>query len=163
MSGSTEKTWRHCGRCRTQIENEEETRASQLESTEAEENPTEVLRSLIYDKQGLEVLMSYTPQGYSETMLEYFRFGNTSHFKQKMAILCAHLLHGCDVRKIYLLLRFDNPRRLGLYFDHLKRLLLPFCREFRTMLSVANRGAFDGHIIFTLYTRLEIIAQNWAK
>jgi len=134
------KTWRHCGRCRTQIENEEETRASQLESTEAEENPTVVLRSL----------MSYTPQGYSETMLEYFRFGNTSHFKQKMAILCAHLLHGCDVRKIYLLLRFDNPQRLRLYFDHLKRLLLPFCREFRTMLSVANCGAFDGHIIFTL-------------
>ena len=83
-------------------------------------------------------------------MLEYFRFGNTSHFKQKMAILCAHLLHGCDVRKIYPLLRFDNPLRLRLYFDHLKRLLLPFCREFRTMLSVANRGAFDGHIIFPL-------------
>jgi len=130
------KTWSHCRRCRTQIENEEETSASQLESTEAEENPTEVLRSLLNDKQGLEELVSYTPQGYSETMLEYFQFGNTSHFKQKIAILCAHLLHGCDIRKIYLLLRFDNDWRLRLYFDHLKRLLLPFCREFRTMLSV---------------------------
>ena len=104
------KTWSHCGRCRTQIENEEETSASQLESTEAEENPNEMLRSLLNDELGLEELMSYTPQGYSETMLEYFRFGNTSHFKQKMhALLCAHLLHGFDVRKIYLLLRFDNP------------------------------------------------------
>jgi len=131
--------WRHC-----------ETRASQLESTEAKENPTKVLRSLTNDEQGLEELISYTLQGYSETTLEYSRFGNTSHFKQKMAILCAHLLHGCDVRKIYLLLQFDNPRRLRLYFEHLKRLLLPFCREFRTMLSVANRGTLDGHIIFTL-------------
>jgi len=78
-------TWSHCRRCRTQIENEEETSASQLESTEAEENPTEVLRSLLNDKQGLEELVSYTPQGYSETMLEYFQFGNTSHFKQKIA------------------------------------------------------------------------------
>jgi len=120
-----EKTWSHCGRCRTQIENEEETSATQLESTEAEKNPNEVLRGLLNDEKGLEELMSYTPQGYSETMLEYFRFGNTSHFKQKVALLCAQLLLCFDVRKIHLL-RFDNPRRLRLYFDHLKLLLLPF-------------------------------------
>ena len=119
-------------------------------SAEAEENPSEVLRSLFKDEQGLEELMSYTPQGHSETILEYFRFGNTSHFKQKMGILCAHLLHGCDVRKIYLLLWFDNPGRFRLNFDYLKWLLLPFCREFRTMLFVANRRSFDGQIIFTL-------------
>ena len=92
--------------------------------------------------------MSYTPQGYSETKLEYLWFGNTSHFKQKMALLCAHLLHGFDVRKIYLLL-FNDPQRLRLYFDRLKP-LLPFCSEFRTKLSVANHRAFDGQIIFTL-------------
>ena len=67
-----------------------------------------------------------------------------------MALLRAHLLHGFDVKEIYLLLRFDNPQRLRLYFDRLKRLLLLFCSEFRTMLSVANQGAFDGQIIFTL-------------
>ena len=74
-------TWSHCRRCRTQIENEEETSASQLESTEAEENPNEVLRSLLNDKQGLEELVSYTPQGYSETMLEYFS-------NKKLPIMC---------------------------------------------------------------------------
>jgi len=46
-----EKTWRHCGCCRKQIEKEEETSTSQLESR-GEENPTEVLRSLLNDKQG---------------------------------------------------------------------------------------------------------------
>ena len=169
------KTWSHCGCCRAEIENGEGTGASQSESREAvenveenspshlepeevgepEENPNEVdvIRSLLNDEQCLEEIMSYTPQGYSETMLEYFRFGNISNFKQKMALLCAHLLHGFDVKKIYLLVRFDNPRRLRLYFDSLKQLLLPFCNEFRTMLSVADRGAFDGQIIFSLSDR----------
>ena len=99
------KTWSHCGCYRTQIENEEETSKSQLESTEAEknaneetsasqmepeepeENPNEML-SLLNDEQGLEELMSYTPQGYSKTNLEYFWFGNTSHFKQNGLIMC---------------------------------------------------------------------------
>ena len=67
-----------------------------------------------------------------------------------MALLCAHLLHGFDVKKIYLLLRFNNPQRLRLYFDRLKQFLLPFCSEFRIMLSVANHRAFDGQIIFKL-------------
>ena len=100
------ETWSHCGCCRTQIENEEETSKSQLESTEAEENanketstsemapeepeqnPNEMLRSLLNNEQGLNEHMSYTPQGYSKTKLEYFRFGNTSHFKQNGLIMC---------------------------------------------------------------------------
>ncbi|KAL9977090.1 hypothetical protein ACROYT_G014459 [Oculina patagonica] len=81
-----DKTWDLCGFCckektiASQMESNvkveenanEETSASQLESTEAEENPKEVIRSLLHNEQGLEELMSYTPQGYSETMLEYF-------------------------------------------------------------------------------------------
>lgn len=89
--------------------------------------------------------------GYTKTVGEYFHIQNSSDFRQKLALLCAHL-QGFELEKIFLLIRFDKPRRFRLYFENLKRLLFPFFRTITMLLSGIDLAVFNRHIVLTQST-----------
>ena len=171
------KNWDKCGRCclpfeenldveiddsrrvaeETEQHQENETRstdegppiASASHIEQASREQFFQLRRLISNVQVIEELLSFQPTGYSETLGEYFHVQNTSEFQQKLALLCTHL-QGFELEKMFLLVRFDNPRRFRLYFEHLKRLLFPLFRIITTLLSGIGRAVFNRQIVFTL-------------
>ena len=82
-------------------------------------------------------------------MGEYFHIQNSFDFRQNLALLCAHL-QGFELEKVFLLIRFDKPRRFRLYFENLKRLLFPFFRIITKLLSGVDLAVFNRHIVFIL-------------
>ena len=145
------KTWNQCGRCRlpfaTDVEGTAEQQGNETRSTDerfqiapanhpgqqASKEQFIQLRRLISDTQGIEELLSFKPTGYTETVGEYFHIQNSSDFRQKLALLCAHL-RGFEIEKIFLL----------------KRLLFPFFRIIKTLLSGIDLTVFKRQIVFTL-------------
>ena len=109
------------------------------------------LRDLINEMEVIEQLLSFHPSGCSETVGEYFRIQNTTEFRQKMALLSAYSVQeDFELEKIFIVIRFDNPRRFRLYFEHLKRLLFPFFRLIRTLLAGTDHANLDKQMVFTL-------------
>ena len=92
------------------------------------------LRNVINDMQGIKELLSFQPTGYSETVKEYFHIQNTSEFQQKLALLCAHLQEGFELEKIFLLVRFDKPRRFEVMTEVLGKLNRRLKRKGRQIL-----------------------------
>ena len=174
------KSWKKCGHCRFPFKNIEghdveindsltgigdqehpenvtsslDEAAPVLPASHIRQNSREQfmeLRDLINEMEVIEQLLSFQPSGYSETVGEYFCIQNNTEFRQKMALLCAHSVQeGFELEKIFIVIRFDNPRRFRLHFEHLKRLLFPFFRLIRTLLARTDHTILDKQMVFTL-------------
>ena len=109
------------------------------------------LLTLLSNKQGIQEVLLYKPLGQTETVGEFFGVASSADFKQKLSHLF-HLLRGFTMDKIFVLIRFQNPRTFRFYFSHLKRLLFPFFTILQTILTGEDHGSLNRQCIFTLST-----------
>ena len=159
-----------CGRCRTPFSNDEQQQenAEEQEEENVEEEHLEApppliatgqdlqvsrqqLLTLLSNEQGIQEVLLYKPLGQTETVGEFFGVASSADFKQKLSHLF-HLLRGFTMDKIFVLIRFQNPRTFRFYFSHLKRLLFPFFTILQTILTGEDHGSLNRQCIFTLST-----------
>ena len=98
-----------------------------------------------------EVLL-YKPLGQTEMVGEFFGVTSSVDFKQKLGHLAFYLLGGFTIDKIFVLIRFQNPRTFRFSFPHQKRLLFTFYTILQTILLGEDHGSLNRQYIFTLST-----------